>query len=516
MRNTDISFFFLSQLILPPVVLALPFLVLYKELALLDTRIGLILVYTLAVLPIVIWIMRDQFSAIPIELEEAALVDGLGDLGRVPAHRAADRAAGHGGGVHPVARALTWNEYFFAALLTSTRANTLPVMVASQTGSQGINWWAMAALSSAAILPLMIIGVLLERYIIKGMAAGAVKVSSCTLYSVARHQRIDQRVRALERRAAMSFVERRAPAKRVLAGIGRTAAIRPADRVPGGDVVRARGADRQRRQERVAVARADGLLADDLVAGRRGPRSPAARRGSACRRRPRGRAAARRRPRRSVSSTCAVPQAMPSRTARKRSPRVWVRFRPKNAPLGQRVVDRGPLAGEVGQAEQAARRPGGAASASAASALEGGRGARSRASSSRNQRVSVPEVARPAIEACRPGKSQGAYQSRASRTGAPVSSMMKTVEPYISIMSPGARTPTLTASAAASTVPTVTGVPSARPVSAAAAARSRGRRSRSTSRAAGSGRAAGDVGREVGGPVEALDVVERAEVRRRV
>ena len=71
-RNKDISFFFLSQLILPPVVLALPFLVLYKELALLDTRVGLILLYTLMVLPIVIWIMRDQFDAIPIELEQAA------------------------------------------------------------------------------------------------------------------------------------------------------------------------------------------------------------------------------------------------------------------------------------------------------------------------------------------------------------------------------------------------------------------------------------------------------------
>src|SRR6476469_9668194 len=77
MKNKDISFFFLSQLILPPVVLAMPFLVLYKELALLDTRIGIILLYTLTVLPIVIWIMRDQFDTIPIELDEAALVDGL-------------------------------------------------------------------------------------------------------------------------------------------------------------------------------------------------------------------------------------------------------------------------------------------------------------------------------------------------------------------------------------------------------------------------------------------------------
>jgi multiple sugar transport system permease protein len=75
-RNDDISFFFLSQLILPPVVLALPFLVLYKGLAMLDTKIGLIVVYTLTVLPIVIWIMRDQFNAIPIELEQAAQVDG--------------------------------------------------------------------------------------------------------------------------------------------------------------------------------------------------------------------------------------------------------------------------------------------------------------------------------------------------------------------------------------------------------------------------------------------------------
>jgi multiple sugar transport system permease protein len=174
MRNGDISFFFLSQLILPPVVLALPFLVLYKGLALLDTRIGLILLYTLTVLPIVIWIMRDQFASIPTELEEAALVDGLSIWGAfltiiLPIALPGMVAA------FILSLVLTWNEYFFAALLTSTNANTLPVMVASQTGSQGISWWSMAALSSAAILPLIIIAIVLEKYIIKGMAAGAVK-----------------------------------------------------------------------------------------------------------------------------------------------------------------------------------------------------------------------------------------------------------------------------------------------------------------------------------------------------
>ncbi|HXU58046.1 MAG TPA: ABC transporter permease subunit, partial [Verrucomicrobiae bacterium] len=70
---------------------------------------------------------------------------------------------------------ICWNEYFFAALLTATNAKTLPVMVASQTGSQGINWWAMAALSTAAIAPLAIMGIFLERYIVKGLTAGSVK-----------------------------------------------------------------------------------------------------------------------------------------------------------------------------------------------------------------------------------------------------------------------------------------------------------------------------------------------------
>lgn len=174
MRNSDISFFFLSQLILPPVVLALPFLVLYKELALLDTRIGLIALYTLTVLPIVIWIMRDQFSSIPTELEEAALVDGLSIWG---AYLTIILPIALPGMVASfiISLVLTWNEYFFAALLTSSHAKTLPVMVASQTGSQGISWWSMAALSLAAILPLIIIAIILERYIIKGMAAGAVK-----------------------------------------------------------------------------------------------------------------------------------------------------------------------------------------------------------------------------------------------------------------------------------------------------------------------------------------------------
>jgi multiple sugar transport system permease protein len=148
--------------------------VLSRERALLDTRIGIILLYTLTVLPIVIWIMRDQFQTIPIELEEAAFIDGASIWGAffriiLPIALPGMVAA------FILSLVLCWNEYFFAALLTSTNANTLPVMLASQTGSQGVNWWSMAALATAAILPLAIVGILLERYLIKGLTAGAVK-----------------------------------------------------------------------------------------------------------------------------------------------------------------------------------------------------------------------------------------------------------------------------------------------------------------------------------------------------
>jgi len=134
----------------------------------------MIAIYTLMVLPIVVWIMRDQFQAVPVELEEAALVDGLSIWGAflriiVPLALPGMVAA------FIISLILCWNEYFFAALLTSTDAKTLPVMIASQTGSQGINWWSMAALSAAGIMPLVVVGIFLERHIIKGMTAGAVK-----------------------------------------------------------------------------------------------------------------------------------------------------------------------------------------------------------------------------------------------------------------------------------------------------------------------------------------------------
>ncbi len=173
-RNRDISFWFLSQLILPPAAVVMPILILYGQFDLLDTQLGLIILYTVVSLPIVIWIMRDQFGSIPVELEQAALVDGatlFGAFFRIVVPIAAPGMVA----AFILSLIFAWNEYFFAAVLSATRAVTLPLLVATQVSSQGIRWWAMAAVASASILPLTIVGILLERYIVKGLTAGAVK-----------------------------------------------------------------------------------------------------------------------------------------------------------------------------------------------------------------------------------------------------------------------------------------------------------------------------------------------------
>ena len=172
--NTQIRNFFLAQLILPPAAVALPILLMFINLELKDTREGLVLMYTVMNLPIVIWIMFDQFNAIPTELDQAAQVDGSTEWGaflRIVLPIAAPGLVA----AYILTVVFCWNEYFIALVLSSTNAVTLPFMIAGQVTSQGVKWWTMAALTCAAIAPLLVIGILLERYIVKGLTAGSIK-----------------------------------------------------------------------------------------------------------------------------------------------------------------------------------------------------------------------------------------------------------------------------------------------------------------------------------------------------
>jgi len=173
-RNRDISFFFLSQLILPPAAVILPLYILFVESGLYDTLFGLTLLYTVVGLPIVIWIMRDQFNSLPVELEQAALVDGHSALGAFLKIATPIAAPGMVAAFILVV-IFSWNEYLFSAVLTSRTSYTLPQLVATQVSSQGVKFWTMAAVGTATVAPLLVIAIMLERDIVRGLTAGAVK-----------------------------------------------------------------------------------------------------------------------------------------------------------------------------------------------------------------------------------------------------------------------------------------------------------------------------------------------------
>jgi multiple sugar transport system permease protein len=173
-RNRDISFFFLSQLILPPAAVILPLYILFVESGLYDTLLGMTLLYTVVGLPIVIWIMRDQFTSLPVELEQAAMVDGhsaMGAFSRIAVPIAAPGMVA----AFILVVIFSWNEYLFSAVLTSKGAYTLPQLISTQVSSQGVKFWTMAAVGTATVAPLLVIAILLERYIVRGLTAGAVK-----------------------------------------------------------------------------------------------------------------------------------------------------------------------------------------------------------------------------------------------------------------------------------------------------------------------------------------------------
>jgi len=173
-RNRDISFFFLSQLILPPAAVILPLYILFVESGLYDTLLGLTLLYTVVGLPIVIWIMRDQFDSLPVELEQAALVDGHSVIGAFLKVAVPIAAPGMVAAFILVV-IFSWNEYLFSAVLTSKGAYTLPLLVATQVSSQGVKFWTMAAIATSTVAPLLVIAIMLERFIVRGLTAGAVK-----------------------------------------------------------------------------------------------------------------------------------------------------------------------------------------------------------------------------------------------------------------------------------------------------------------------------------------------------
>ena len=173
-RNNDIAFWFISQRMMPPIALVVPYFLLFGQLGLLDKIPVLIAVYAAANLPLVIWLLRDYFQDLPVEIEEASMVDGSSRYGAL--FRVALPLAIPGIVVAFLfAFVFAWNEFLFGLTLTVDQAKTLPVQLAGNVTLRGPRYWDIAAQGLVVMLPPLIIALLVGRYIVRGLTLGAVK-----------------------------------------------------------------------------------------------------------------------------------------------------------------------------------------------------------------------------------------------------------------------------------------------------------------------------------------------------
>ena len=177
--NNDVAFWFVSQRMMPPIVSAFALYLLYAKfgregLQALDTFWGLTLCYVAFALPFVVWLMRDFFQALPVEIEEAALVDDVPRL-RIFFEIVLPMARPGLIATFLITLSFVWNEFLFALILTTGKWATLPILVAGQNSYRGDEWWAICVAALFAILPMMILAAILARLMRSGLALGSIK-----------------------------------------------------------------------------------------------------------------------------------------------------------------------------------------------------------------------------------------------------------------------------------------------------------------------------------------------------
>jgi multiple sugar transport system permease protein len=172
--EADLLFFILSTRMLPPIVVAIPMFLMYRQFDLTDTHIGLIILYTAFNLSFSVWLMKGFMDEIPREYEEAALVDGYTRLQAF--FRIVLPEATTGIAATAVFCFITaWNEYAFALILTNRRAQTAPPFIPSQIGSGIVDWTVIAAGTFLFLLPVAIFTFLLRNHLLRGVTFGAIR-----------------------------------------------------------------------------------------------------------------------------------------------------------------------------------------------------------------------------------------------------------------------------------------------------------------------------------------------------
>ena len=174
LANDDIAFWLIAQRMLPPVAVILPIFMMFQQLGLLDTLWALIMVYTATSLPLVVWFMRDYFLSIPMELEESAFIDGASRL-QVVLRIVLPLSVPGLVATFLIVLVFAWNELIFAIFLTRGNSQTMPVLVVAQNATRGPQWWNISLLVLLMVAPIVIVALVLERFIAKGILLGAVK-----------------------------------------------------------------------------------------------------------------------------------------------------------------------------------------------------------------------------------------------------------------------------------------------------------------------------------------------------
>lgn len=159
---------------LPPITIIVPLYVLFNGLKLLDTRWALMISYLTFTIPLALWMMIGFFDDVPIELEEAAMIDGctrFGALVRVSLPLVAPGLAA----TAILAFLYCWNEFLYAVILTGREARTLPVTITSFMTNKAILWGRIAASGSMVLVPVLVFALLAQRYLVRGLSRGAIK-----------------------------------------------------------------------------------------------------------------------------------------------------------------------------------------------------------------------------------------------------------------------------------------------------------------------------------------------------
>ncbi|WP_221939045.1 carbohydrate ABC transporter permease [Mycobacterium sp. KBS0706] len=172
--NSDITIWFLSQRVLPPVATLLPFYIVFRSLDMLDSKTALILCNATFILPFVVVILRQTFLDLPVELEEAALVDGASHWQaflRVALPLAAPAVAA----TAMIIFAFAWNEFLFSSSLGITETKMMPAHMAGAVDTRGVQFWFMATRALIAMIPPVLLALFAQRYIVRGLTLGAVK-----------------------------------------------------------------------------------------------------------------------------------------------------------------------------------------------------------------------------------------------------------------------------------------------------------------------------------------------------